>query len=64
MTLLTGILILVLIATIAVLVMGIGSMMHGSDFDQRHSNQLMFTRVGLHAIIVLLIAVAVFLSAD
>ncbi|MDH3689720.1 MAG: twin transmembrane helix small protein [Gammaproteobacteria bacterium] len=64
MTVLTGILVLALIATIAILVTGIGSMTRGGEFDQRHSNQLMFARVGLHAIVVLLIALAIFLSVS
>jgi hypothetical protein len=64
MTVLTGILVLVLIATIGILVIGIGSMMRGSEFDQRHSHQLMFIRVGLHAVIVILIGIAVYLSSS
>ena len=64
MTLLDVVLILALIATVGVLVTGIGSMMRGREFDQQHSNQLMFTRVGLHAVVVVLIAIAIFLATS
>jgi len=64
MTLLNVVLILALVATIGVLAIGIGSMMRGRDFDQQHSHQLMFTRVGLHAVVVLLIAIAIYLASS
>jgi len=38
-----------LLATIAALVTGIVSMAHGGGFDQRHSHQIMFARLGFRA---------------
>lgn len=50
MTILTALVVFALLATIAALVTGIVSMAHGGGFDQRHSHQIMFARVGLQAI--------------
>lgn len=49
-----------LLATVTSLVVGVGSMGHGGEFDQRHATELMFARVGSQAvtIAVLLIALA------
>lgn len=50
------------VATVAVLFTGLGSMVKGGEFDDRHSHQLMIARVGLQAFTVLLLIIAVLLS--
>lgn len=62
MTVLTGIILLGVLATAVSLVWGIGSMAHGGDFDQRHGTQLMFARVGLQGVTLLLLIVALLAS--
>jgi hypothetical protein len=47
--------VLAAVATAAVLVTGLGSMAHGGSFDDRHSHQFMFARVGLQGLALLLI---------
>ena len=61
MELLNILIVLALIATIASLGWGVGSMAHGGSFDEKHSAQLMTARVGFQglAIVLLLIAIAV-----
>ena len=51
-----------MVATIAVLFTGLGSMVKGGDFDDRHSTQLMFARVGLQAVTLALVAIVVLLN--
>jgi len=51
-----------MVATIAVLFTGLGSMVKGGEFDDRHSTQLMFARVGLQAVTLVLVAVVVLLN--
>lgn len=63
MSVLTVVLIVALIATVAALGLGIGSMMRAGELDQRDSNRMMFARVSLHAIVVLLIGIAIYISA-
>jgi len=63
MTLLTLVVVLAMIATLGVLATGIGSMAHGGVFDREHSVQLMSFRVGLQAATILLVLVALFLTA-
>jgi hypothetical protein len=62
MSVLTIVVILAVVATAAVLVTGIGSMAHGGSFDDRHSHQLMFARVGVQGAALFLIVVALLLS--
>ncbi|HJX17841.1 MAG TPA: twin transmembrane helix small protein [Acidiferrobacterales bacterium] len=62
MTLMTALVVVALLATVAVLVTGIVSMAHGGGFDQRHSHQIMFARVGLQGITLLLLLVAFWLA--
>lgn len=47
--------VILLIATVAALFSGLFSMGVGGDFDDRNSNRLMFTRVGLQGLAVGLI---------
>ncbi len=51
-----------IVATVAVLFTGLGSMVKGGEFDDRHSHQLMIARVGLQAITVLLVVVVVLMN--
>ncbi|MFQ6024843.1 MAG: HIG1 domain-containing protein [Acidiferrobacterales bacterium] len=62
MAVLTVVIVIGLLATAGVLLTGIVSMGRGGQFDQLHSHQLMFARVGLQGItlIVLLVASLIF----
>lgn len=60
MTVLTTVIVLAMLATAGALFWGIGSMVHGGEFDQRHSHQIMFVRVGLQGITLLLLLIALF----
>jgi len=62
MTLMTALVVVALLATVAALFTGIVSMAHGGGFDQRHSHQIMFARVGLQGITLLLLLVAFWLA--
>ena len=64
MTLLTMIIIAAMVMTVAVLFMGLGSMLHGGEFDERHSSQFMFARVLMQAATLLLLVVAFFLASN
>ncbi len=63
MSLLTVTVILALIATIVTLAWGVGSMATGGAYDQKHSEQLMFTRIGIQAFAFVMLLVAVYLTA-
>lgn len=52
-----------LIATVVVLALGLRSMAHGGKYDQEHAEKFMWERVGLQALVVLLLLAAVFMSA-
>lgn len=62
MTIITALVVFALIATVAALATGIVSMAHGGGFDQRHSHQIMFARVGLQGITLLLLLAALWLA--
>lgn len=62
MTTLTVLIVLAACATAAALVSGVASMAHGGEFDRRHSHQFMFTRVGLQAVVLLLLFAALVLA--
>jgi len=47
MTFLDLMIVLALMATIATLGWGVGSMAVGGTYDEKHSEKLMFTRVGI-----------------
>lgn len=55
--------ILALIATIGSLLIGVVSMGRGGGFDEKHSHQLMFARVGFQGIAVLLLFIALFVGS-
>jgi len=51
-----------LLLTIAVLGTGIWSMAHGGEFDRKHSSQLMFARVGMQAVTLVFLFLAIYLA--
>jgi len=55
MDILTLLIVLAMAATAVTMLFGIGSMAHGGRFDQRHSHQIMLSRVGLQALTLLLL---------
>jgi len=63
MTTVTVLVMIALIVTIGTLVMGVASMAHGGEYDHRHSHHLMSVRVGVQAIALLILAVAILLAA-
>lgn len=63
MTLLTVIIVVAMLATAGALVGGIASMAHGGKYDQRHSHQFMFARVGLQGLTLVLLLIALYLTA-
>lgn len=62
MTTLTTLIIFALIATIAALGWGIGSMAHGGSFDAKHSHQFMSARVGFQGLAIVLLLIALLVS--
>lgn len=53
-----------LIATVVVLGLGLRSMARGGTYDQEHAEKFMWERVGLQAlVVVLLLAAAILLNA-
>lgn len=59
---LTILIILALIATVAALGTGIVSMVRGGEFDQKHSTELMFARIGMQGAAVVLLLIALYLG--
>ena len=59
---LTVLIVLALAATVAALGTGIVSMVRGGEFDQKHSTELMFARVGMQGAAVILLLLALFLG--
>lgn len=62
MDLLTGLIILALIATLISLVWGVASMAQGGSYDAKHGAQLMNARVGFQGVAVILLLIVLFLS--
>lgn len=62
MEILNVVIVAALLMTAGVIGMGIWSMAHGGEFDQKHSTQLMFARVGMQGITFLLLLLAMFLA--
>jgi FlaG/FlaF family flagellin (archaellin) len=62
MTILMVMVVVGLVATVIALFTGIVSMAHGGSFDQHHSHQLMFSRVGFQGITLVLLLIALLLS--
>lgn len=63
MTLLTAIILVAMLMTAGVLVSGIASMARGGEYDQRHSHQFMFARIGLQGLTLVLLLLALFISS-
>jgi hypothetical protein len=59
---LTGLVFLAMLATVAALVTGIGSMATGGSYDQRHSHHWMTLRVVFQAVAVGLLIVVLMLQ--
>jgi uncharacterized membrane protein len=62
MNILTVVIIGAMLMTVAVLGTGIWSMIHGGEFDKKHSTELMFARVGMQAVTLLLLLLAIYLA--
>ena len=64
MSALTALIFLAMLATIAALVTGIGSMAGGGTYDQRHSHQWMTLRVVFQAVAVGLLLIVLLMQAS
>jgi len=62
MNLLTIVIIAALVITAGVLIIGVGSMALGGEFDEKHGTQLMFARVGMQAVTLILLLLALYLA--
>ncbi len=62
MNFLTLMVILALIVAVAALIWGVSSMAHGGSYDREHSEQIMFTRIGVQAVAFVLIVIALIYS--
>jgi hypothetical protein len=62
MSLLTLAVVLALIATIVTLAWGLGSMAKGGSYDEKHSEQLMFVRIGIQTFAFVMLMLAVYLT--
>ncbi|MBT8118369.1 MAG: twin transmembrane helix small protein [Gammaproteobacteria bacterium] len=64
MSLLTLTVVLALVATVITLAWGLGSMAVGGSYDEKHSEQLMFTRIGIQIFAFVMLLAAVYLSVS
>lgn len=62
MTFLDLMIVLALMATIATLGWGVGSMAVGGTYDDKHSEKLMFTRVGIQVFAFVMLLLAMYLA--
>ena len=62
MNILSIVIVIAMLLTIIVLGAGIWSMAHGGEFDKKHSSQLMFARIGMQAVTLILLFVAIYLA--
>jgi fructose-specific phosphotransferase system IIC component len=62
MDLLNVVIVAALLMTVGLIGTGIWSMAHGGEFDQKHSTQLMFARVGMQGVTFLLLLLAMFIA--
>ncbi len=53
-----------LLLAIAVMGAGVWSMVHGGEFDKKHSTSFMFARVGMQALAVLLVFLALYITSS
>lgn len=49
-----------LVATLVVLILGLRSMAKGGDYDREHAEKFMWERIGLQALVILLLVAAVY----
>jgi len=63
MSLIDYLVIAALIATIVTLVLGLRSMSIGGDYDLEHSEKYMWERVGLQALVIVLLLIAVLIRS-
>ncbi|MGH6899650.1 MAG: twin transmembrane helix small protein [Geminicoccaceae bacterium] len=63
MTLLTTLLVIAMLATLAVLGIGLAGFFHGGEFNRKYGNKLMQARVALQAIAIVLLLVILITSA-
>jgi hypothetical protein len=47
-------------ATLIVLILGLRSMSKGGDYDREHAEKFMWERIGLQALVILLLLAAIF----
>ncbi len=64
MSLLTTVVMLALLATVVTLLWGVGSMAMGGSYDDKHSEQIMFTRIGIQGFAVIMLLVGVYLTVS
>jgi hypothetical protein len=57
MTLLTGLLMVAMLATLGVLAVGLAGFFHGGEFNRKYGNKLMQARVALQAVAVMLLLI-------
>ena len=62
MNILSIVIVVAMLLTIIVLGAGIWSMAHVGEFDEKHSEQLMFARIGLQAVTLILLFIAIYLA--
>lgn len=62
MSLINLLVIAALIATVVTLVLGLRSMSIGGDYDLEHSEKFMWERVGLQALVIVLLLIAAVLG--
>ena len=62
MDILNVVIVAALLMTVGLIGTGIWSMAHGGEFDQKHSTQLMFARVGMQGVTLLLLLLDMFLA--
>ena len=63
MDIVNSLIIAALLATVVVLALGLRSMARGGSYDREHAEKFMWERVGLQALVVILLIVAFVLNA-
>ncbi|MBI1732315.1 MAG: HIG1 domain-containing protein [Gammaproteobacteria bacterium] len=63
MALLTLLISIGVVTTALALVLGVASMAHGGEYDDKHSVQLMFARVASQGVTIVLLLLALYIAA-
>jgi len=63
MSLVTGLLMVAMLATLGVLAIGLAGFFHGGEFNRKYGNKLMQARVALQAVAVVLLLI-ILISAN